>query len=1264
MTHAQLQKLLTAADPAAVLVSPRVLERVIQEVCHLKGFFWTVPHRKSFVVDRHVLFRFVEQDDLVIEGHQPLPVTVILLARSRAEDLTSGRVESALLKYWRRLFHANVHLVLEDRRSQGLLPDATIQSRIETIGLTEFEEIRSVLVKDNYLNRPADDSEVYIEFIAVFLELQYFSPNLLNTYFPAIGDFAPCHRLVAKDLDAESLFNRTRLEGAPEPSVKVEDHSLYESHEYFWKLKKSADKAEEAGNMVKAAINRTKAARVAPAELSPTVKASAEGALSDITTRLKEPLYLDDQAAQDLLTDLLKLLQKADQGQHPVEARILYDLQDICIDHEREIYALDAVEWVLSVGRRPIKRPLPSQRIVLIIRHLRNALAKLTVARLTDADRGHTSEILVRALEEVEERLRDRFRPVLSSVCEDVGLSPRNSPERIAFQKMIEEILDRILDTGFLTFSDLRDTISRNQLKMPDLEDPQEFIRGDALRRLDRRLATLLDGVYRPSEIYMRWMEQFTSLGFGTRLGRVLTKYIAFPFGLAFITLMTAALLGDHFLHTKDHKIGPGQLIAQNVASSAMGTLEGPPPNSNLRAKQLYWSGTSALLIAAEGTEASKAAPLAAQAAAHPTLGPSGPLAWAAPILIAAQIRNILAIPPPTDEWLPPELVEHPEPTSQWMSGSWTLLISAIVLGVFYLGLLNSRKFRDTCAQFGLAILKALHKLLIAAPLRLVQAPWVERLTQSWTFQLSFWYVIRPAFLCAPLVFFFPALVGQQLWAGVLMFLAMSVFFNSQTGLALTQTFGQFMLRLYRNIRSGLLIGLYQWIVDVFHKLLQGVEIVLFSVDEWLRFRKGDTQLSLAVRTLFSALWFPVGFLTRFFMVVLIEPMLNPLKLPICFIAAKIMYPLMLGNASPDWWQVFRDRDITPLLASFNSYIEAVQQVLIFYPLAAAFVLVTAFLLPNLFGFLFWEIKENWSLYRANRAKSLQPVQIGHHGETLRGFLQPGFHSGTIPILLDKLRTAERHAQSSGNWRSVRSARQQIEEVEAAIRRFVKREMVSLLHMSSPWSYKPLEVGEIRIASNRIEIELKHESHPESPARLRFDSRHDWLIGELSELGFLRLIHPEPVWFFVASLAVLYKLAGVDFVRQQIEHNLPEQSVSHRVVPEGIRVFSSPQKKTGLLDNSVLYDCKKAGGQLIPTKENGEPHLDWPAIDAPKLFFRELSLGWERLVEVWSEKERCPKTVKAMTREFEIIPQRYLQETRVMTDNLAPEPALMGGADE
>src|SRR5262249_31453291 len=44
LTVATLRQALRAADPAAVLVAPRVLERVIRQVGNLSAMVWTVPH--------------------------------------------------------------------------------------------------------------------------------------------------------------------------------------------------------------------------------------------------------------------------------------------------------------------------------------------------------------------------------------------------------------------------------------------------------------------------------------------------------------------------------------------------------------------------------------------------------------------------------------------------------------------------------------------------------------------------------------------------------------------------------------------------------------------------------------------------------------------------------------------------------------------------------------------------------------------------------------------------------------------------------------------------------------------------------------------------------------------------------------------------------------------------------------------------------------------------------------------------------------------
>ena len=74
-------------------------------------------------------------------------------------------------------------------------------------------------------------------------------------------------------------------------------------------------------------------------------------------------------------------------------------------------------------------------------------------------------------------------------------------PEEVAFDKLTEEALDCIAERGYLTMGYLRDAISRNDLKLPDLTDPKDLIRGDHLLRSDDRLDVALDGVYQTRRI-------------------------------------------------------------------------------------------------------------------------------------------------------------------------------------------------------------------------------------------------------------------------------------------------------------------------------------------------------------------------------------------------------------------------------------------------------------------------------------------------------------------------------------------------------------------------------------------------------------------------------------------------------------------------------------------------------------------------------------------------------------------------------------------
>jgi len=121
--------------------------------------------------------------------------------------------------------------------------------------------------------------------------------------------------------------------------------------------------------------------------------------------------------------------------------------------------------------------------------------------------------------------------------------------------------------------------------------------------------------------------------------------------------------------------------------------------------------------------------------------------------------------------------------------------------------------------------------------------------------------------------------------------------------------------------------------------------------------------------------------------------------------------------------------------------------------------------IPGVFGFLAWELKENWRLYAANRPRLLQPVQVGHHGETMRRLLLPGFHSGTIPKLFARLRRQLRGRV--GPPAAPLRAEEQLVELAHDIAAFVDDECLGLLRRSR-FGDPGLRVAGVRLATNRV----------------------------------------------------------------------------------------------------------------------------------------------------------------------------------------------------
>ncbi|MGE3780671.1 MAG: hypothetical protein AB7F89_26005, partial [Pirellulaceae bacterium] len=550
-TVREISQAVQAADPAVLLVSPRILQRVIRIDRRIPTFGLSVPHRRSYFLSRQRLFDIVSRFELEVDVDHAIPEQVVLLERPDEEDFLERPAAEILCDYWRALFHVRVHLALERQIRAGNLTDTDVLERLRELGAAEYAEIRSVLQRDEMLLPPRTEVSTYCEFAAVFLELWYFTPDQLAWHFPALGDGVRIARQLEQLLDHAALYAATRVPGAAEPGdlPREEDEwsdaypppvevvnvdPLKPSPPSYWRNLARAEKVGALGNVVKAAILRKKAAREALPDRVRDVESLAHAELQRLARRLRPVLGLTEEETRDWAEALTPLLKHAD-GLRSADARLLYDLQKVCVEHERGVYSLDLLSWVRSWGRVPIRRALPLLRQVLVTKHLQSASRKLTNSRLSGPARARLSQLIQAAAERAKLRLRDRVRPRIIETLEAEGLSPQNVPERVAFRKIVEELLDRIVAHGYLNMGHLRDTLSQNNLKLQDLTSLWELLFGDLLLRIDRRLAWSLDGIYHRGPIYLRMSQRLSAMAFGTPLGRSLTRYVALPFGGAFL---------------------------------------------------------------------------------------------------------------------------------------------------------------------------------------------------------------------------------------------------------------------------------------------------------------------------------------------------------------------------------------------------------------------------------------------------------------------------------------------------------------------------------------------------------------------------------------------------------------------------------------------------------------------------------------------------------------------------------------------------------
>ena len=1091
-----LEAAVHAADPAALVVAPWLMRQVIAADRDLSGPFASIPHAHCYPISRSRLQTIIDEENLPFPDNRPLQDNVLLLARADSDWLARQRVGFVLQTYWRLLFHARVDAALSQSLPSGR---ADVDHRIEQLGRSAFNEARFVLRKERYIGIDAPEREVWKELAVVFLELYHFAPQELRHFFPAIEDHAAAFGLFSGDVDSAALFRATRPAGAPEPEPQQRAAAPRKRRtrrlRFLWPrrdarqraaLVERADRAAASGNLVGSAVNRLRACRWADEHKS--LQRQALDDLDLLVSRLAAALGLDDTEAARWRTALWPVLTRAASGWWNYERRLLHDLQKVCVDHEREIYSINLLDFVRSFGRRPLRRPVgaaatppgffpvPAQRLVLIVKHLHSAQHRLVRVKIARDDRAALEALLRSAVHHTEHLLREQLRPEVRAALDEGGLEPRNQVERNGAAKLTDELLDGIVHRGYSNLGDLRDAIARNSAKLPDLSGPVQFVRGDQLIQIDQRLARRLEGVHRRGEVYLRFFQRLSSLLFGNPVGRWITRFILVPFGGAFL-----------LLEGLDHTVG---------ALFALGGL--------------------------------------------------------------------------------------PVHTSS--------LPSALALGVFLLGAIYWPGFRPIVGTAFGAIRRSLYFLLIGGPRWLLGRPWLQAALRSRPARLLLRYVLKPGFAAALawLVIHHPASTFHEILVLAGVFLAANLIINSRPGRAFEQAATHALGVLWTRVTAEILAGIIRGIANLFANLLDRLDRTLYAVDEWLRFRSGQSTGSLLLKTIVGSIWAVVTYVTRFIINLLVEPQVNPIKhFPVVTVSHKLLLPTI------------------PLLAKvFIARGTPVEQA---YSMAAGII----WCIPGIFGFLAWEMKENWKLYRGNRSRRLKKVIVGSHGESIAQLLRPGFHSGTVPKIYARIRRAQRRGVvRRADTRALKEV-QKLHHVHESVEHFLQRELVALLNSHPAFDASPVSLGEVKLTVTRIQVDLLCPQLDPAPAPLVFEHREGYILADIECPGWTSLLTPAQANLSSFALAGIFKLAGVDLVRRQVA------AAFDRPVEFDVRAGSLIVWPKGSPDEAVIYPLD--GAPMLPSS-GGIRAGSWPTLQPSAVLFRMSEISWDTWVAVWSAR--------------------------------------------
>jgi hypothetical protein len=417
----------------------------------------------------------------------------------------------------------------------------------------------------------------------------------------------------------------------------------------------------------------------------------------------------------------------------------------------------------------------------------------------------------------------------------------------------------------------------------------------------------------------------------------------------------------------------------------------------------------------------------------------------------------------------------EPHLVSRWSVGAGAL---------FCLLMLEHRPSRRLVGRALLRVGRGLRLVFWTLPRKLLKLGWLQRLLDSWAMAVLRRGVVRPAVVLGVTWVFLRAYDAERYFdwrAWALAFVVANVGVNSRAGLIIQAHLRDTLAAWWGQITRRVLPEVFRVVMAASRRVLAFFERLAYAVEELLRVRREESRPAVVVKAVLGRSWAVVMYVLQFLITLLVEPQINPIKhFPVVTVSHKLLLPTI--PLFIDLFATVFDKALANTIAT-----------------------TTVFVLPGFFGFLVWELNANWRLYAASRKPALGSVVVGGHGERMPNLVRPGFHSGTVPKAIERLRRRATEAWDAGGVPELWKDRHRLAEVRHNLRDFWERELVRILrrHRELP---EPLEVGEVHLGRYRVGVELAPRGA--RPLVLWLEQRDGWLTASIEQVGFAGALAP------------------------------------------------------------------------------------------------------------------------------------------------------------